>query len=192
MKKHLFYTFLAIFAATAVITLLGITGVLRIERAYLTTLLTASLVELAAALIAIFRRTEFFTDDEQKHVAVLARMREEHADAITRLQQEHAQRESEHTAALTARLQSEIERLAREKEDLKAQLERVSSLKLRAWSLFNQAQSVTLDMILRDLRKADHSVDPNEVMSVVGTLLEEGKIEGDPMKPGGYYRLKEK
>ena len=63
MKRHLFYTFLVIFVATATVTLLGITGVITISSGYLTALVTAFLVELAAAVIALFTRTDFYADD---------------------------------------------------------------------------------------------------------------------------------
>lgn len=61
VKKHLFYTFLFIFAATAVITLLGVTNVITIREGYLTGLVTAFLIELAGAVIAIFKSANFFS-----------------------------------------------------------------------------------------------------------------------------------
>jgi hypothetical protein len=62
MKRHLFYTFLGIFAATAIITLLGIMGVLQIREGYLTSLVATLLIESAGAVIALFRGAEFFTE----------------------------------------------------------------------------------------------------------------------------------
>lgn len=56
----LFYTFLAIFAATALVTLLGLVGTLSIPPTQLTVLVGAFFVELAGAVIALFRRTDFF------------------------------------------------------------------------------------------------------------------------------------
>ena len=55
MKAHLFYTFLAIFVATSVVTLLGVTNVIAVREGHLTALITAFLVELAGAVIAIFK-----------------------------------------------------------------------------------------------------------------------------------------
>src|SRR5215213_7718800 len=60
MKTALFYTFLVIFAVTTIITLLGIINVLQIREGYLTALVTAFLVELSGAVIAIFRSADFF------------------------------------------------------------------------------------------------------------------------------------
>ena len=56
----LFYSFIAIFIATAVITLLGVVGVIEIPTTQLNMLLGAFLLELAAAVVALFRRTDFF------------------------------------------------------------------------------------------------------------------------------------
>lgn len=70
MKKALFYTFLGIFIATAAVTLLGVTKLISIEKFYLRTLFAALIVELIGAVIVLFRRTDFFTEDEPKHTEV--------------------------------------------------------------------------------------------------------------------------
>lgn len=64
MKTHLFYTFLVIFAATALITLLGVTNVIPIREGYLTALVGAFLIELAGAVIAIFKGANFFAPEK--------------------------------------------------------------------------------------------------------------------------------
>jgi hypothetical protein len=64
LKTHLFYTFLAIFAATSVVTLLGVTNVIPIHGGYLTALVTAFLLELAGAVIAIFKSANFFASEK--------------------------------------------------------------------------------------------------------------------------------
>ncbi len=66
MKKALFYTFLFIYIATAIVTLLGLTPLLPIPVGYMRILLPALLVETAAALVALFKRTDFF-DSEGLH-----------------------------------------------------------------------------------------------------------------------------
>ncbi len=58
----LFYTFLVIFAATALVTLLGVIGVIPIDRANLNWLLGAFLIELAGAVITLFRGAPFFVN----------------------------------------------------------------------------------------------------------------------------------
>jgi len=57
----MFYTFLAIFAATAIVTLLGILCIVPIEQENLRWLLGAFLIELAGAVVALFRGAPFFT-----------------------------------------------------------------------------------------------------------------------------------
>jgi hypothetical protein len=64
MKSHLFYTFLVIFIATAVVTLLGVTNVIEVRDGYLTGLVTAFLIELSGAVIAIFKSANFFAPDQ--------------------------------------------------------------------------------------------------------------------------------
>lgn len=56
----LFFTFLAIFAATAIVTLLGVIGVFYIRDDHLNWLLSAFLLELAGAVVQIFRDAPFF------------------------------------------------------------------------------------------------------------------------------------
>lgn len=66
MKTHLFYTFLVIFAATSVVTLLGVTSVITIREGYLTALVSAFLIELAGAVIAIFKSADFFASEKSQ------------------------------------------------------------------------------------------------------------------------------
>ena len=67
MKKALFYTFLFVFASTVVITLLGIVNILPIEKGYLEKLFYALLVESTASIIALFKKTEFFSEEAIKN-----------------------------------------------------------------------------------------------------------------------------
>ncbi len=53
-KNTLFIVFVAIFVISAIITLLGITGVLKIERRYLNTLFTSLIIGLVGAVISMF------------------------------------------------------------------------------------------------------------------------------------------
>jgi len=69
LKAHLFYTFLVIFAATSVITLLGVTSVITIREGYLTALISAFLIELAGAVIAIFKGADFFASEKDQITA---------------------------------------------------------------------------------------------------------------------------
>jgi len=59
-KQTLFWLFVGIFAVTAVITLLGITGVIKtIKEKYLNTLFTALILEVIAAVFLIFQGLDF-------------------------------------------------------------------------------------------------------------------------------------
>jgi hypothetical protein len=71
----LFYTILGIFAATAVVTLLALIGFLHIDAANLKLLVTAFLIELAAAVLAIFKMAPFFKSSSST-VASLAKSME--------------------------------------------------------------------------------------------------------------------
>lgn len=64
MKKALFYTFLGVFIATAIVTLLGITNLLQVKDGYLGPLFTALLIELIGSVVGLYRATKFF--DEAK------------------------------------------------------------------------------------------------------------------------------
>jgi len=70
MKKALFFTFLAVFAATAAITLLGITGVVTIEENYLSKLFYSLIVEAIGPVIILFRRADFFSESNTKRLIV--------------------------------------------------------------------------------------------------------------------------
>jgi len=63
MKKALFYVFLVIFGLTAMVTLGGITKVIAIDDFYLKGLFGALLVQLVGAVIALYRRADFFEHD---------------------------------------------------------------------------------------------------------------------------------
>ncbi len=62
MKQALFWTFLSVFAATALITLLGITDLLAIDKEYLSKLFYLLILEAIAPVIALFKKTAFFGD----------------------------------------------------------------------------------------------------------------------------------
>ncbi len=67
MKKHLFYTFLVIFALTALITLLGISGALDIKDQHLNKLLYALILEVIGCVIVLFKKANFFDDVDKNN-----------------------------------------------------------------------------------------------------------------------------
>jgi hypothetical protein len=62
MKQALYWTFLSVFGATALVTLLGITGLLTIDKEYLSKLFYLLILEVIATVITLFKRTTFFGD----------------------------------------------------------------------------------------------------------------------------------
>ncbi len=59
-QSILFWIFIAIFALSAVITLLGITNVLKIRDKYLNALFTALILEVIAVVVLLFKNSEYF------------------------------------------------------------------------------------------------------------------------------------
>lgn len=59
-QSALFYSVIGIFVATATITILGVAGIISIDDKYLTPLFTALLIELVAAVIGLFKATDWF------------------------------------------------------------------------------------------------------------------------------------
>lgn len=180
MKKHLFYTFLVIFIATAAVTLLGVTEVVHIPGGYLTALITAFLVESAGAVVAIFRGADFFSDDDHKHTSTIGRIQEEH-----RLTQERLAE----TTSLSARLEDELQRVKEDNEHLSSELAKLTSLRLSILALLG-ADSFDPPGIMKRLELFDDPNGRQEVMSVIGALVLDGTIEPDTYRASGYYRLR--
>lgn len=59
-RALLFYSVVGVFIATAILTLLGISGVVAIEERFLQVLFTILVVELVAAVIGLFKATDWF------------------------------------------------------------------------------------------------------------------------------------
>lgn len=76
MKTAFFYTFLFIFAATATLTLLGMADLVKIREGYLDGLYYALILELVAAVIALFRATRFFGDSLYQNLSDYAPSRD--------------------------------------------------------------------------------------------------------------------
>lgn len=69
MKKVLFFTFIGIFIATAVLTLLGIAGKLAIDSIYLDKLFNLLIAEVIASIVGLFIKTKFFDKDDPQQTA---------------------------------------------------------------------------------------------------------------------------
>ncbi len=181
MKKSLFYTFLAIFVVTTIVTLAGIIGLAHISGGYLTALVTAFLIESAGAVVAIFRKADFFPDDENKHADTIERMRKEYDALKERLDQ---------AESLNGQLQGNIERISKENHQLGAQHAELTSLRFRILALLG-ADSMDVNMIARTL-ELDDPGGRKQVQSVIGKLVHDKTIEPAEYKPSGYYRLTKK
>lgn len=182
MKKHLFYTFLAIFSATALVTLLGVTNVFNISDNYLKYLVTAFLVELAGALVAVFWKTEFFKDedDEKKHLDELARLKIVN-DGLTQ--------QLVTAKALISTNDEAITKLIKENKTCAEQLERTRSLRTQIFGVL-EVESCTRNEILRELNIVSDTQDGILAMAVIGELVLEKKIERDTSRGGSYYRIR--
>lgn len=66
MKKTLFYTFIFVFGATAIITLLGLINKIAIDPVYLEKLFYLLIAEAVAPVIALFRKTNFFDEESTR------------------------------------------------------------------------------------------------------------------------------
>jgi hypothetical protein len=66
MKKHLFYSLLFVFLATAIVTLFGVIGVIQVKEPYLGWLVGAFLVEGAGVTYTLIKGTDFFSDETRK------------------------------------------------------------------------------------------------------------------------------
>lgn len=177
MKKHLFYTLLAIFSVTAFVTLLGIVGALKISAGYLTALVTALLVESAGAIVALFRKADFFTNDDDKYTVVIARMQEEEKKLLGRLDESESRR---------GRIEQELERLSEQNRLLQHEVEEHTDLQLRVMAVLG-GEALSLDMILNRL-ELNNFRGRQKTQGVIGKLLQDGVVESNL---AGYYKLKQ-
>jgi len=180
MKKHLFYTFLTIFAATSVVTILGITGVVSIAEGYLSSLVGAFLIELAGAAIAVFRTAKFFDDEEKEHHAELTR----HKAMLEELTQKLVAANN-----LNSSYNESIIKLTEEKQVLSERLQQASSMRARVLGVLG-SESLERSGILRALHIESNTIEGALALAVIGNLVEENKIEPDSGRAGGYYRLR--
>uniref|UniRef100_UPI0032168C66 class I SAM-dependent methyltransferase n=1 Tax=uncultured Draconibacterium sp. TaxID=1573823 RepID=UPI0032168C66 len=67
-KNILLYTFIFVFIATMIVTLLGITKLITIDKEYLDKLFYALLIEAALPVITLFKKTKFFDNDSKTEV----------------------------------------------------------------------------------------------------------------------------
>jgi hypothetical protein len=71
-KTVLFWTFIGIFSLTAVVTLLGITGVLKsIKERYLNVLFTSLILEVVAAVLILFKSTDFTSEHQADYSSLI-------------------------------------------------------------------------------------------------------------------------
>jgi hypothetical protein len=64
MRVHLFYTFLGVYAATAVVTLLALVNLVQVREGFFVPLFGTFLVETVAVVIALFKRTDVLGEKE--------------------------------------------------------------------------------------------------------------------------------
>jgi hypothetical protein len=195
MKKHLFYTFLLIFAVTAAITVLGLVHAIDIADGYLKVLVAAFLIESAAALVAVFRGAEFFKDEDRADKEALDRLKQGHVEALERLQKRTDVAENEvkrlytENQDISKNFQAEITRLDQQNQALTDRLQKTDSLRLQILAVLG-SMSTDRANILRELHIVPNSPDATLAVSVIGKLVADKEIEVDPGRPIGYYRLR--
>lgn len=101
MKRHLFYTFLYMFIATCVVTLLGATHVISMDEWCLKSLLVAFLLALAGAVVALFKGAKFFADDDKPAQQALAQLQKAHQNEIAERDRKEAQGQAKHAQAVS-------------------------------------------------------------------------------------------
>ena len=69
-KNVLFFTFIGIFLATAIVTLLGITEQISINEKYLNGLFAALLLEVVAVIIGLFKKADFLAEESGSKAVV--------------------------------------------------------------------------------------------------------------------------
>lgn len=184
MQQILFFSFLIIFVATAVITLLGITKRIAIHREYLKPLFSSLILELVAAVILLFTKTGFFSPSAEDFIKKMpARFQNlETGEAIASIRLE-----LEKYPELTSKL-SQLEedyRMTRENLDKKnsevEELEKnflVKMAKLNA-AIGNYGTSINFLWNPSEDKRAI-CMEVQEALSELGHYS--GSIDGDPQK----------
>ncbi|MGH7491549.1 MAG: hypothetical protein ACREOO_04055 [bacterium] len=76
--------------------------------------------------------------------------------------------------------------LQNENRRLHARINKLTSLRTRIWALLNHSNGVSISFILEELRMTNDVEARNEVTSLIGMLIEEGKIYRHPYLDGHY------
>lgn len=179
MKRILFFTILLVWVATTVVTLLGITNVLTISESYLKLLVPAFLVGVGGAILTIFKSGDFFSDEAKKLENEIRLLKDQNAQKAEQIKTLGIE-----TVGLTA----QIESINETNKQLSETIGGLKSLRLEIVGLL-ASDTATPSMILLKLNKKPE--DQSAIMSVLGTLVEDDKIEQNPLA-GGHYRLKKK
>ena len=159
---------------------------MQIKDGYLTPLVSGFLLGLASSVIAVYRRADFFTDE---HAASIARIqqtldqeRQKHAGEIAQRDAERNQLKSSHQ-----QLQSDVRRLSKENMELKDKVGRLDSVRNKIFAILGSSSVDEISMLSK--LRLNNTGEEKEAMSVVGQLVQEGKIELDPNTVSSY-RLK--
>jgi hypothetical protein len=89
--------------------------------------------------------------------------------------------------ALASQLEEENIKLRTLNAELKNRLAQLDSLKNREWAIFHHSNSVSLTFILQQLHATADQTIRDEVISLLGSLIEEGRVERD-LANDGYYK----
>lgn len=171
MQRHLFYTLLIIFTLTAIITLTGVIGAIPIEPIILKGLVGALLLELAGAVVGLFKTTKFFAHEDI-------------GDKICKMESTILQLQDELSSFKNKSLQLEQENIL-----LKLRVDESLALEKRVWTALNSSSQVTIRAVY-DFLNVVKEEEMKQIQVIIGKLLESGNLRRSTAN-SGYYCAKQ-
>ena len=162
-------------------TLLGLVGFLSVKDNYLPGLVTAFLLESAAAVIAVFRRADFFPA-EPDGLAASKRNLDAAREATAAVNVQLSVCQSE-----LANLRTALASLEQENTTLRERIATLTSLRFKVLAVLG-ARSADARGIARELELGVHPGDLADLQAVIGQLESEREIERDSYSSAGYYK----
>ena len=160
-KSFLFYSVLAVFVGTAIITFCGLTQVILIDEQYLGLLVKTLIGQVIIAVISLFKGTNFFSDDK----ASLENLQKENSNLKDKL------------AKLTVSEDetcSECERKDQKISEVTQELKNTNSLASKINGMFSHGSGLKFE----EIREQLPYVRTEDIWSAINQLNEQNKIRG--------------